>query len=247
MQVIKVIGADTGSNNIGRSALLTSNREGLVGEYLLSKSAAASIQNTANSDKPLTVVGEPVFNPDHVVCSSPNWFETGLYETAELTAMVVCDAAVNGAFLLGTFAGSTGQRSMMMWQSALLVLQGHGTDANGTNPTENSSSVAKLNVTTDFRIVAGRISSGADYTLKLDQYKGGVQTSSAATVVAGKTRAVNGSRSIAIGSPRGAVSPGGLVKIAAVLLWARRFADAELASTFPEVAAQVKALRGLVL
>lgn len=69
------------------------NSADLIGLYVFSNSETRSLINHADPTKPLTIVGNPVFERDGVVVSRANCLDTGLLATSAMTLVVLFEDA----------------------------------------------------------------------------------------------------------------------------------------------------------
>ncbi len=230
---ITVPGADFSSRNLGRVLKLTTDRTNLVGEYILGGNLAASKYNGANPDLPMSVVGTPTYSDGHVTLGQNNWFDTFIQDAAELTMMLIADAASTGSIYLGNFNGLNTVDCILLYKNnSNIVAQSSASD--GTTQTLDSS-VSGTGANTDFRGLAMRTVGSTDYVSKLDHFKGGVRAAGGSQTNTGKTREVQSTPTFAIGSSRGNAFFPGPVNVAAALVWHRALTDAELLAAYLEV------------
>lgn len=239
---ITVPGAGFHANHVGRIQL-TTYRTGLIGEYILGGSAAASIYNGANPDRPLVVKGEPTYGVGYCGLSQTSWFDTLLLDSQELTALVFCTAQSSTSMLFGNFTGGNIVDTVALYKNFTdFVVQSCATDA---TLQQIVSSVNNLTGADEsFRGLAIRTTGGVSYTSKIDQFKAGVRAGGTATTHTGKTREVQSTPAFAIGSSRGHQSLSGAVNVAATLVWNQSLSDADLLAAYLEARA-VLAARGI--
>lgn len=240
--VIRAKGADVdfSQNSLGGS--LTSIRTGLVGEYLFGGTLSESLINWANLDLPLLAVGSPTISATSAACSPGNGFNTQLKEAGDLTVAAVGYSTYAGfATAISNFNGTNNGSSFGLFTNAStgkIHVQAHLSD--------NATTIQnQLNMATpqgDYRLMAGRIGSGANFLHNNAQYKSGVKTSNNLTTSG--TRGTNNTHNIGIGSSVSGVGFPGTITLAAALIYNRVLTDTELDTLYAQVRASL-ASRGV--
>jgi hypothetical protein len=233
---------DAGVNAIGHCQKLTSvHRDTMIGEYIFGGNLNASRLNGANPGRPLLVVGAPTFASNYANLAYNNWFDTCNFEALNSTWIVCADCA-NPDFFIGNYDGTNGATNAGIYTSGGILVNTHATD----NTVQQTTPVSIATPASDFRLLVMRTQGALNYISALSQYKSGALVSSNLKTNTGKTRALDLSRSIAIGSARGdSASFTGPVKIAAALMWNMTVDDTDLPVAITEITAAL-ALRGIV-
>lgn len=228
---ITIPGARFAENAIDRSIKLTTNRTGLVGEFIFGSYAAACNYNGADRTKPLRVIGEPTFSQGRVALGQNNWLDTqSMFDTQELTFLVFPARSASAAMPFGTFSGSNSGDTVSIYGNT-------GTMDMLVSTTGEPSTVSLSTPSIDvgsFYGIAGRTTGSANFTIKLDAFKGGARLGGVSAVQTGKTRKVTTTMPFAFGSSRGNASFPGPVVEAGGLVWNRALSDAELLAAYIE-------------
>lgn len=227
---ITVPGADFSARNLGRVLKLTTDRTGLVGEYIFGGNLVASKYNGANPGVPMGVVGTPTYAANYVTLAQTNWFDTYILDAADLTMMVIADASSTGASYIGNFAGGNNVDSVLLYKNVSSFSAQSSANDGSAQVVGSAASVTGANST--FRGLSMRTMGTSDYQIKLDQFYNGARAGGSSQTNAGKTREVQTTPALAIGSSRGAGPFPGPVNIAAALVWHRALTDAELLAAY---------------
>lgn len=229
---LTVTGADFSANNLGRVVKLTSDRTGLVGEYIFGRNRATSLINGVDGGITPTVNVDPTYG-DHrasVDAATSKYFNTLVADADDLTLALVLAYPAN-AYASRTLFGTGVGHKLNMYATASpgVRLQVVATDA--TAP--EAVLAAPQAPLTDFRMLTGRINGPTNISLEVDEFKGGerVQNVLVETV---KSR-VPDTTPIAIGTLLNTTTYALGYDVAAALIWHRTLSDAELLAAYLEV------------
>lgn len=227
---ITITDADFSANNIGRGLYLTTERDGLVGEYLFGFNAAASVVNPPGAN--MSVIGTPTYSANLANVGQLNYFDTGILEPDEFTFLIFSDGDRDvSSVLVGNFNGSNSATSCCLYRN--------GSSFTGFSPATDSTTVTAAATNSlaeaDQRAYAMRSIGTTDFSVTVDEFKAGVR-SGGATTTSTKTRRANAS-SLVLGSSRGSATFPGPHPMYAALIWSRALSDAELLAAYLEVRA----------
>jgi hypothetical protein len=98
------------------SSLTLPNRSGLIGEYILGGTQAASTRNRATPASPLTLIGTPTYSTNYATVASTNssgttnGFETGMLPPSDCTIISISNrgTGIGPGFHAGYGPGATG-------------------------------------------------------------------------------------------------------------------------------------------
>lgn len=230
-------GINAASRALGRSERLISapRRDALVGEYLFGRDASTSRFNLTGGPN-LAFVGSPVFSPRYALFSQTAWADTGLYDTADVTLLVVSSQVSQTAPLIGNYNGANSSDTTTFNLTGG-DLQGF---AVGTDNAAQTASTRARTPVTDFTVKVLRVSGGANFAIRVDEFRQGAKVGGTA-VTTGKTRKVTTSQPFAIGSSRGASDFGGNVYVAGAAIWSRALTDSELLAEAAAISAKMAA------
>jgi hypothetical protein len=236
---VNVAGADFSRCSVGHVLQLTQvQRAAMIGEYLFGGNRESSRGNGVNPNKPLSVTGA-TFGSNYAALATDKWYDTGLYESNEQTWIICADAA-NANMFLGNYDGTNSTANTTIFSSGGFLFNTHATD----NTVQQTSALTATTPLSDYRLLAARTQGSVNYISALSEFKGGVLKSSALNTNTGKTRSLDLTRAIAIGSARGNSAFPGPVKVAAVCMWTATLTDPELASACADITAAL-ATRGI--
>lgn len=207
------------------TSLTLPSRVGLVSEFILGGSEAASIRNHANAAAPLTVVGTPTYNANSVTVASGgygnNGFDLGVAPPqSDITMLLIRKKASTGtdinAFSNGSYLGFYGYNGADFYNTQ-----------SGTAP-----SIANLSRPThsNFYLQIGTGSLAGKGTVSL--YTDGVLTSNTGTANGGSSR---GTTSLKIGTDISNVN--GIGEVAYAALYSRILSAAEIAAAYASLKA----------
>jgi len=215
----------------------STSRTGIVGEYLFGRDANTSKINLAGGP-PLTFVGSPIFAPRSATLSQNNWADTSIYDSQELTMLIVCAVPTGtGAYFIGNYNNSnnTDTTTFELTSSLLSAI----TSAND-NTQEAFTNVAARTPLTDYTIKAIRTTGAASFIAKIDEYRAGARMGGSSKTST-KTRKVTTSAAIAIGSARGSSGFAGTIQCAGAAIWSRALSDAEMVAEAAAITAKMAA------
>lgn len=236
---MKIPGADFSGKNLGRVLKLTTDRTGLVGEYILGRNAKASAYNGANPDLPALIVGAPVYKASYCTLSRYNYLNTLLLDAAEVTLLAIGSSAGNSSYI-GQFGIAGGGATTHLW--------GDNSGVNGYS-TGNTSNVQAASPWSPargagFRGLAFRSVGATNFKSVVDQFYSAVRTGKTETTST-QTKLVHPTKTFAIGSPHGGATFAEAVNIAGALIWHKALTDAELLAAYLEARAAL-APRGII-
>lgn len=199
--ILRDLQGDASALGLGRVAWLSSVRDGLLGEYVLTRNNASARLNPASAFAPqLSVVGAPDYGAEIFAgagLSPNNWYDTNLRDTQDLTLAVAFRAPVGYSVLLGNFRGDNAQDNV----SLVITPQGIVGVIPATDGAQSTDAVA-VDASTDWTIAVLRTTGAANYTIKVDIYRAGARLAGTVKATA-KQRLVDATYSFAIGSARG--------------------------------------------
>lgn len=199
--ILRDLNGDASGNRIGRKAWLSPIRNGLTGEYVLTRNNTSSKVNPASAFAPqLTINGAPDYGVSIFAgagLSQDNWYDTGLRDSQELTLAVAFKAPIGSSVLFGNFNGGNAPLN-----TSLLFLGGSVAGlASSTGESVQTDPVA-VDASADWTIAMMRTTGTDDFTVKVDLFKAGAR-------IGGNVKAAVSARRVdttvpfAIGSARG--------------------------------------------
>lgn len=226
--ILRNLQGDASALGLNRIAWLSSMRDGLLGEYVLTRNNASAKLNPASAFAPqLSVVGVPDYGASIFAgagLSQNNWYDTNLRDTQELTLAVAFKAPAGQSVLIGNFRGDN------IPTNTSLLLQAGGVSGlvPATDGAQSTDAVA-VDASTAWTIAMLRATGSANFTIKVDLYRAGVRLGGL-TKATGKTRLVDTTHSFAIGSARGTAGAGtynGSARYLLASVYGRAASDAE--------------------
>lgn len=233
-QAIIVTGADFTGKGLGRSLRLTSDRTNLMGEFILGRNQATSIFNSAYDGAPNAVAFGTLTYSDHYANpAGANYFRTPIQTAQNMTmlAVVAPGATATSEIYVSSSSGNG--------SNGYFLAGGLSTTKAGLSTTTSAGATQQVLLVgdqstplTDFRAIAGRIGGLSNWSLEIDEFKGGQRVQSNASTATG-TRTVD-SQVFCIGSIGGSATFNSAKDTAAVLLWHRLLTDQELLDAYLE-------------
>lgn len=241
MFAIKDAAADYSGANAGRVLALTTDRAGLVGEFLFGRNQATSVFNSASDGAAGGVMHGTVAYDDHFLddFGDAAWLDTGVGDAATLTVLVVSKPAANASFICYAGTGTAGGAQLALYRVGGGLTWQHCNASNVTTGLVVATGTPTA-PDTDYRGLAGRTNGLVNPPMKVDEFKGGVRTQGAS--ITGSATRVLDTRPILIGTIGAGVFSGGEADFAAALIWHRYLSDAELLAAYIEARATLALL-----
>lgn len=237
MTFFKSAGADFSAGNLGRVIQLTTLRDQLKGEFIFGRNAKTTTLNSAYAGAPPAfVVGAPVY-ADHRInnVDFQNYLDTTILDNVDITVAVVVAPGATASFDTYMSTGPAAGKQLALYCAANITFQAVNA---ASSPTGLLAQVSTPTTPlTDFRMIAGRMSGAVNPTIKLDEYKNGIHTQSAA-VTGSATRVVD-TRSLAVGSLK-AAGFAGVMDFSAALIWHKMLSDSEMLQAYLETQAVLR-------
>lgn len=233
-QAIIVTGADFFGKGLGRSLQLTSDRASLMGEFILGRNQATSIFNSAYDGAPNAVAFGTLTYSDHYANpAGANYFRTPIASAENMTMLAVVapgSAATSEIYV----ASSSGNGN-----NGFFLAGGLSTTRAGLSVTTSAGSAQQVlldnnqsNPLTEFRAIAGRVGGLSNWSMEIDEFKGGQRVQTKSSTATG-TRTVD-SQVFCVGSIGGSATFNSAKDTAAILFWHRLLTDQELLDAYLE-------------